>query len=301
MPETTFTVRPEILLKRIAATFPELEWTTYAFNDEGWDHAVIILDEKLVFRFPKDDEQAQLLENEIAVLRRLKPLVSLDIPQYSHVAPDVSFAGYPIVAGQRLSKELFDALPAPDRTAIAAQLAAFLSTLHTLIAQGHDFGSVMLSDIKEWQAHTKQQTEQHLRPLLTEEDFGVTHSILAETDELLARSLPTVFLHGDIYNQHILWDGAKKRLGVIDFSDMNRDDPAFDFAELYEYGDEFVREVYGAYRAPKDATFLQRAWTYQRLVGIYMMTDYFENYKTSFAVARETFDRVKGSATVAIV
>jgi aminoglycoside phosphotransferase (APT) family kinase protein len=105
--------------------------------------------------------------------------------------------------------------------------------------------------------------------------------------------LPKVFLHGDIYSTHLLWDSKDKKLGLIDFSDMNIGDPAFDFAELYEYGQEFIEQVYKLYKGPKDDSFLERAWIYQRWVGVFMMINHFETHKTSFEVARQTFDRVK--------
>jgi aminoglycoside 2''-phosphotransferase len=82
-------------------------------------------------------------------------------------------------------------------------------------------------------------------------------------------------------------------LGIIDFSDMTRDDPARDFAEIYEYGREFVQAVYDQYDGPKDRTFLDRAWIYQCWTAVFMMTDHFNYQKTSFDVARETFDRVR--------
>jgi hypothetical protein len=59
--------------------------------------------------------------------------------------------------------------------------------------------------------------------------------------------------------EHLLWDGRERRLGVIDFSDMNLSDVAFDFAELYEYGDDFVKGVYRRYSGQRDHLFLERA------------------------------------------
>ncbi len=73
-------------------------------------------------------------------------------------------------------------------------------------------------------------------------------------------------------------------------------DPAVDFAEIFEYGKEFVEEVYSLYAGTKDATFLERAWQYQRWIGVNMMTDYFESQKTPFEVAKQTFDRAKAYA-----
>lgn len=289
---------PEFLLQCIGREFPELHWNNYRYIDEGWDHEVVILDEKVVFRFPNDAEYLELLQNEIPVLERLLPQLDIAMPQYQYIAPDGRFAGYPMVAGDTLRKDYFDRLPPSDRTSIAAQLAGFLSTLHMLLANGQDFSMVPASEMAEYQKDLHQQTQQYLPATLTPEDFAVVRNVVAETDGLLLRSLPKVFLHGDVYSRHLLWDKPAQKLGVIDFSDMNIGDPAFDFAELYEYGDEFVGQVYSQYAGPKDDDFLQRAWTYQRWVGVFMLVDHFVYHKTSFEEARETFDRVKHRSSV---
>lgn len=282
---------PEILLRRIKESFPDVPCKTHRYIDEGWDHEVVIVDDQLVFRFPNDQEYQQLLQTEVSVLNRLRPLIQVDIPKYTHI--DKSFAGYRLISGKQLTRKFFDTLSADDRSTIARQLAGLMSVLHTLIEKGYDFTDVALSDMKQQQERLKAEKAYNLSSILSPEDLRVVDGILAKTDEVLGQPLPSVFIHGDIYNRHLLWNDATKQLGVIDFSDMNRGDPAVDFAELHEYGEDFVRQVYDYYTGPKDDRFLQRAWVYQLWVSVYMMVDYFDNHKTSFTEARETFDRVK--------
>lgn len=284
---------PSQLYDRITAAFPELAGLSYQFNGEGWDHYVLILNNQLVFRFPDDAEYLTLLRDEIRLLQELKPLVAVSIPQYTYIAPDQSFAGYPIVQGETLTADYFKSLDRTDQSSIAQQLAGLLSTLHTLVAKGHDLSYVPWSTIEKDQAMLKEQVEQYLTSVLSEEELSIVYHILKVTDDLLLQQLPKTFNHGDIYHSHLLWDQPLQQLGVIDFSDRVIGDPAFDFAELYEYGEEFVRAVYGNYTGPKDKDFLARAWIYQGWVAIYMMTDHFLYHKTSFEIARETFDRIK--------
>lgn len=289
-----FPVRdPEVLLALITKNFPEVSWNSYKYIDEGWDHEVIILDNKLVFRFPNDDEYLEHLQNELKVLPRLLSLVKARIPDYKFVAPDSTCAGYELVPGETITKEYFDSLSAEERASLASQLAEFMSTMHTLIKKGHDFSSVVPSDMTEHQEQLREQAVKYLKGTLTGQEYAAAEEIIKDTDTVLARGHPIVFLHGDMYQRHLLWDQNSKQLGIIDFSDMNRGDPAFDFAELYEYGKDFVQEIYDQYTGPKYAGFLERAWTYQRWVGVFMMVDHFLWGKTSFTEAREIFDRVK--------
>ena len=285
---------PEELLARIRRVFPNLKWSHFRYLDEGWDHEVIILDETWVFCFPNDPTYGELLKGEIAVLRQLKPRISsVHIPAYTYIAPDDSFAGYAYLQGRPLTTQYFATLSISEKTSIVRKLADFLSDMHAISLASSEFQVVPLSDLAEAQAEDKQLARQHLQPILTPDDYRRAEAILAGMDALLSRPTPTVLLHGDMYSTHLLWDGAEKELGIIDFSDMNRGDPAFDFAELYDYGHEFVEELYKQYRGPKDATFLQRAQTYQKWVGVFMMVDHFIHQKTSFEKARETFDRTK--------
>jgi aminoglycoside 2''-phosphotransferase len=246
-----------------------------------------------VFRFPNDEGYAGLLQNEVAILRRLEPLVSIRIPDYQYVPEDVSFAGYPLVPGTPLEKKYFDSLPVGTRTEIAKQLADFLTVLHTTIQNGHDFSLLPEPYMADDQADVKRQAEEYLPGILPPDEMNMVRQILARVDDVLARKLPSVFIHGDIYNRHLLWDDPARKLGVIDFSDMNRGDPAIDFSELHEYGREFVQEVYEYYGGPKDDTFLERAWVYQQWAAAYMLTDHFINDKTTWEEARYTFNWVK--------
>lgn len=128
---------------------------------------------------------------------------------------------------------------------------------------------------------------------MTLDDYEAVKTILDDTDIVLRQDRPTVLLLGDVYSRHLPWNIAKNQPGIIDFSDMNLGDPAFDFAELYEYGSGFVRLVYQYYTGSKDGTFLNRALTYQEWMGVFMIVDYFIHHKTTFKKARETFERIK--------
>lgn len=281
------------LLRRLTKEFPQLSWQIYEYIDIGWDHEVIILDNRIVFRFPNDEDYLDSLKTEIEILNQLKPLLRINIPVYEYVSQDKSFAGYPIVPGKFLSKELMDSFKQPERSEIAKQLAETLTTLHTLSLEGGHFVKLPNSYLNKDQDEVKQLTSKFLSNVLRKGEIILVNKFLRDIDDLLEQQNPIVFLHGDVYSQHLLWDAPLNKLGLIDFSDMMRADPAIDFAELFEYGNSFVDEVYVNYNGPKDDTFLERAWKYQCWVSVYMMTDHFVYHKTSFEIARETFDRVK--------
>lgn len=295
IPKITKQNDPAVLLSKIKQEFPSLSWSNYEYVDKGWDHEVIILDKELVFRFPVNPDYLKLLKREIKVLKLLKPLVNVRMPSYEYVARDYSFAGYKYIDGKVLSLDEFNDLDDTDQLAIATQLASFLSALHNQDTIEYENLGIDITPMKDEQKHVRQQTSKYLTNVLTQEDMAEVTKILESVDKLINKELPQVFLHGDIYSSHLLWDMKNKELGVIDFSDMNIGDPAFDFAELFEYGRAFVKKVYDLYSGQKDSSFINRAWTYQCWVGVFMMIDHFETKKTTFEVARQTFDRVKST------
>lgn len=280
-------------LERIAATFPELTWSDARRITEGWDHVVVVLDEALVFRFPQEPPYTEALGREIEVLDHLAPRLPVRIPRYDRVAPDGSFAGYRRLPGRTLRPEVLASLDGTARDALVDQLAGFLSALHTAPVPGTPLEQVPGFTLAEDQGDVRSAAATHLPAVLTPAELDDVERILADVDALLAADLPEAVIHNDVYSRHLLWDDATARLGVIDFSDMCRGDPAVDFAELHEYGEAFVRAVHERYTGSRDAGLLDRAWTYQCWIGVYMLTDHFDVGKTSWETARETFDRVR--------
>ncbi|HUB93180.1 MAG TPA: aminoglycoside phosphotransferase family protein [Verrucomicrobiae bacterium] len=285
---------PKNLLKLISNAFPNLKWQTYEFVNEGWDHRVIILDDETVFRFPAGADYRSGLKLEVQVLDYLDGLtLSINIPNYSFRPPRLTFAGYPKVPGLNLTRQFFSQLSLREVETIGEQLAAFLSTIHNLSVSSSPLNQLPKEPLKDDMLEVSAGVEKYLVSELSKEDLAIVNSVLEEVDKLAKLSLPETFIHNDIYSRHLFWDASTERLGIIDFSDMGIGDPAIDFAELHEYGFEFVRNVYRNYKGPKDDTLLDRAWIYQKWIGVYMMVDHFLSHKTTFAVARETFDRVK--------
>jgi len=280
------------LLDKISAEFPHLKWTDYIYIDEGWDHEVIVLDDKIVFRFPSDTEYTKKLKYEIEVLKFIQPKLNVKIPQYNYISTDHTFAGYTIITGQQIFKPRFDNLTIAQRTSIARQLADFLSIIHSQPTDSGVLANLNKSYLGADQANIKASLPK-LKLKLDSQEYTIALNILSEIYRLLQKKLPAKFIHNDIYSRHLIWNANNNALGLIDFSDMCLGDPAVDFAELHEYGKDFVEEVYKLYTGTKDATFLDRAWQYQRWIGVDMMTDYFESQKTTFEVAKQTFDRAK--------
>lgn len=259
--------RTSYLLGKIRQEFPQLAFNQAELITVGWDHEVIILDSAIVFRFPDDDEYMQKLSGEIHTLKKLESIVTIAIPHYEFIAKDASFAGYRIVAGNFLNTAYVEKMNFTERQVLIRQLAQFLTELHSSIANRNDFPHLEPSYLKDDQTHIKVIAKRHLPSVLTEYEMNEVTAILSDIDALLEQRIPAVFIHGDVYSSHLLWDADSKKLGIIDFSDMCLGDPAIDFSELHEFGSAFVNEVYKAYLGPKDESFFGSGMEISKMAG----------------------------------
>ncbi len=283
---------PDVLLGRIAEEFPEVRWSTYEFLNHGWDHEVIILDDKLVFRFPASSEYLPGLRDEVELLEYLNNQIVFRMPRYTYVAHDMSFAGYEIIPGVELSEEVFNKLTDEDKLVLAQQLAGFLTGLHNMPLEELGKFSVNHADVRAEAQQIRSRAKQYLEPALTEQEYQAALNVLDDFDALLGTNYPLALTHSDISPKHIIWDESSKQVGVIDFSDQAIADPAFDFTELFLYGKPFAENVYRLYAGPKNDKFLARSVLYLKRVGVYMLIDSFLTDKITYDEAKELFDKV---------
>ena len=286
---------PELFLRRIKEEFPEIAWNTYRHLTHGWDHAVLILDEALVFRAPKAPTSSSDVENEAGLLRHLERKLEVGIPRYIYQAADGSFGGYRLLPGRELDAGTFRKLSAEESETIAGQLAAFLTSMHETpksVAQRHQ---VPEEDAAKDYEDLARDTEALVFPHLARRDMLAIEIFLAELAAELEQGRPTCLLHGDLSGEHILWDAGKRQVNIIDFSDRMLGDPAIDFSGLLAYGRRFAERVFEEYGGPTDERMFQRARLCFKRTALETMVHSLQGYPCTFeegyAEFEERFDR----------
>lgn len=287
--ECIYFMEAESFLQRIAEEFPQIQWKKYRFITQGWDHVVLILDERIVFRAPRDSRYRDELKYEIELLHYLNKNGSVGIPEYIYISRDTSFAGYTIVPGCELTKSRFELLPDSEKELIARQLAGFITTLH----------ATPQSIIRRCHVRTEDQATLYtefvkdiiglLFPRLPGEDIRLIEEYLAQLKGTLIHEYQRVLAHNDLGSEHILWDDQKHRVNIIDFSDRAFDDPAIDFIGLLEYGTQFQERVFELYGGKKDDKMLYRSYVYYKRVPLYLMVDALKGYPCTFEEGYELF------------
>ena len=271
-----------LFLRRLREEFPDVAWTSHRYLTHGWDHAVLILDEALVFRAPKAQAYRGGLANEARLLRYLQPRVAVGVPDYVYESADGSFAGYRLLAGRELDAATFGRLSEAERERIAEQLAGFLTALHATPKSVARECGVPEQDPRKDHADLVRDTEALVLPRLARHEVQVIRAFLTELAAEVKPTRPTALVHGDLAGEHILWEAKTGQVNVIDFSDRSIGDPALDFTALLAYGRGFAERVLERYRGSRDEGILRKAELYFRRIPVEKMADALRGYPCTF-------------------
>jgi aminoglycoside 2''-phosphotransferase len=258
---------------KIKQNFPEIKWKKYQHFTNGWDHEVIILDKNLVFRLPKDKPRSleSELYHEAQLLKYLKNKLKVAVPDYTYFSKNKTIAGYKILPGTELSPTKFKRLTKIEKNKIAKQLAEFLTTIHKISKDIIKKYHVRTENDQKNYQRLVNNTKKFVFPRLKSTEIEIIKKYLVELKNAFTH--PNVFTHNDLCWEHIFWDSKKQKIGIIDFSDMALTDPAVDFTGLWEYGEEFVYQVYKMYQGKKDKNFLYRSKLYFQRTPLFVMKD----------------------------
>lgn len=270
------------LLEAIKKNFPKVAWSTHEFIDDGYDHSIIVLDGKLVFRAPKSVEYRKLLKNEMHLLKYLSKRITASIPTYSYATEDASVAGYPFVHGKELKAHVYKKLSQTEKKKAQKQIAQFLTELHsTPQAQIQKF-HVETEDQLKTNVRVLRKVKKQLFPRFTKKDIAATEKYFGEMRQVIKKGYSPTLAHNDLGVGHILWDAKEKQINVIDFSDRALTDPAIDFAGLFNYGQKCVKEVLSQYSGAVDENLYARAELYFKRVAYYRMLDALKGLKKDY-------------------
>lgn len=285
-------MNPNILLTKITENFPKIRWRNFQHITSGWDFDVIILDNKIVFRFPKEKDCFNNLKKEINLLKIIEPKISAKIPHYIYIAKDKSFAGYNILSGKNVTASKYKNMNQAEKKLLQNKIADFLTSLHKTSSSILINNKTRIGKQKQFYKWFHDDTIKDVFPKLNNKEKEIVIDHFKKLESHLSDKLSPVLVHGDIGEDHIFWDKTKKELGIIDFTDHHIGDPAKDFSGLFKFGKKFVNNVYTLYKCPKDNNLLERALLdYKNSPLVVMKCAICGNKKIKFKKAYSTFKK----------
>jgi aminoglycoside 2''-phosphotransferase len=223
------------------------------FLGEGWNSRAYLVNDELVFRFPKHRAHWEELNREIAFLAFAADRLPLAAPRYLQVIPESrgaphGYAVYRYLPGERLEVQ---ALAAAKRDEAADRIAAFLRALHALRPEPALAALLPQDDAQATAEENRARAERDLGPQLTRTEI---HALRRAIDTYFGTpdcfAFHPVVLHADMSGDHLVERGGDV-VGVLDFGDVNRGDADFDFLYLFlDFGAAFAHDVANRYGHP---------------------------------------------------
>lgn len=214
--------------------FPELKMFSIQLLGSGWDNTAYLINDKLVFRFPRHEDAIKLLATENKVLPVIASYlpIAVPIPEYigapSEQFPHI-FSGYVMLPGRsaekyRLSDEIRDTLVEP--------VAKLLLALHSIdLAKVSAVGAEEQATIKTQLNNRVAKVQKNLQdfPGLGLEREGQLLSAVLVANAEIHESSSVSLVHGDFQARHLLMEDAKIS-GIIDWGDVQIGNPSTDLA-----------------------------------------------------------------------
>ena len=237
---------------------------------DGELNDILLVNDELVFRFPRHAGSIPDALREMELLPRLEPYLALPIPRPvyksgSQAKPGQVFMGYRFLNGQPLTASVLKGLPGPALQQMAGQLTQFLTALHHLEPEslGLDLPRLNMPD---WVRTFFTEIQQHLFFYMRDDACkAVSENIEGYFAQVDLQQYQCSLVHGDFGGSNILIDGDRIS-GVLDFTGMCISDPALDIASVSTYGEAFFNLICQSY--PVDDSLARRARFYRSLFAL---------------------------------
>lgn len=262
----------DVYLRIVKKKFPNVESQKIQIYDDGWDYVVIVVNNRLAFRFPRREDYAKTLPIEVGFLDQFANESPIRVPRLIYQKDEeaeIPYVVYDFIHGVQFTKGISRTFSRKELLAVAQKLGIFLTAVHTFsTVKARQLGIPIVDSLDSWQKRLT-KIKNLVFPNISEDEqqWVVT---LFENFFKTIRIVPVkpVLTHSDIMPEHIIVDPMTHALsGIIDFGDMCIADPAYDFTFLSRYGEDFLNEVYRNYSLPKDDLFEVRRQFYEdRLV-----------------------------------
>ncbi len=198
---------------------------------DGMQNLVLVIDEELVARIPRDADGRRALTEEHRLVAHLKNHVSAPLPQL--VAGTEELAVYRMLQGEPITREALARLDRLHCERLVDDVAEFLAEMHSApVAEGLR-ASTATKSLSAW-LELRDRANEVLKPLLWRHQQDWLDGLFrpVENGELSFDFSPAI-IHGDLASYHLLHDPVTARLtGVLDFGVSGRGDPAVDLACL---------------------------------------------------------------------
>ena len=231
-------------LNHIQQAFPDLALQDVHVNREGMVNVAVIVNRGRVFRFPRAERGAALLQHEKNALDLVRQYVDIPVPHWDYRSDEM--ISYPFIPGDPLLTDDLLRMSEQEKDAVADVLATFLKQMHSMPMAKVKAAAIQQSETVrtvEEQLQFYQDVQTRLFPLMWADGREWVKRLFAPflADHTFLEYEPA-FMNGDLGVYHLLFDRQTNQFnGIIDFGTAGIGDPAQDFGLLInQYGESFL-------------------------------------------------------------
>ncbi len=200
----------------IISVFPELSSCIFKLAAKGWDSMAVDVDDRLIFKFPRNPVAERALVKEAALLGVIGSSLSMSVPDMRiHDGPPI-FSSHAKIRGEHLNTDDYQALSEVHRQRLGDDLARFYAELHGLDAGPlHALGA---GPILPWQS--PEMVRQKALPLLSLELATYAERVLWDFEALPPDPHGITYGFFDGHGWNMAFDHGEGQLnGIYDFAD----------------------------------------------------------------------------------
>lgn len=253
-------------LEHVITEMGELTFKEVEFITTGCEKDVLILDKKTVIAFYRGGLNLDRYRVRQELIRRLSKQTEIVFPECLYISQSLKFVMETYVPGYKITPQYVE-INLENAQQIGRSVGSFLKQLHMTSEQKLDLLTGFMQDVQ----NDLVEGLKILRIKLTQSEMEQVKVFLNDFYEIIA-SVQRCIVHGDFHYDNILWDESASRLGIIDFSEAGKEDPALDFMYMCYFPKEFRCAVFEEYGS--EATILyKRSQMYDRIYGLYDMIE----------------------------
>lgn len=262
----------------IAEQFPALlPITAIQLLGEGWDNKVFLVNQTILFRFPRRKIAAELIARENHILSCIGTYLKtpIKIPEFIYQGEPSTDFGYPFHGYKMLSGKsgCHANLKISERLASLDRLANFLKQLHQIDkTKAEKLGILHQRDNrldvdKVIQLFDKAvgEIERHKIGVVDKTRYAKE---IKQAKQIKLDEEAFCLIHGDLYCRHLLFDKTQNNTeltGIIDWGDAGIGHPAVDLSVIWSFYPQSAHQDFFAIYGEVDP----KAWAYARFLALY--------------------------------
>ena len=230
--------------RAILDAFPEFAAARFSVAGKGWHSLAIDVDDRLIFKFPDDDEAMEAVRREVSLLRAIRPSLSMGVPDMTlHEGPPL-FTMHPKLRGETMPAERYATLPEAARARLGDDLGRFFAQIHALDRATMRAAGAL--PVEDWRSDDA--VMERAFSVLPAEVLAAAAAALQDYRALPPDPLGEVFGFFDAHGWNMAYDAAADRLaGMFDFADAGLGPPHRDFVQPSLIDPDLTLRAIGAY------------------------------------------------------